>query len=400
MKKTLIALAALAATSAFAQSSVTMSGSINYGIATAVTNIHTYGGWKGDRNHLTFTAVEDLGGGMKVTAMLQARYSSDTGAQSASYVASSTGLQGDNLFEQSSLALDSGFGQVRVGRFTNAIGVAPLHVLEDAAQTTASHMAANGRWSAQTQYLSPVVAGAQLFILNAQKRSNVFQGGGTGAGYNVGMNMCTQDPSQATVASTACTAISGVTGQRWANLNAVGINYNNGPLYAQAYQITDFLGQRQTKIGATYDLGVVKLHANQFNQKTDIKTAASAASTTATAAWGTVGAGTGFGAKGMAAHKATELAVSVPYGAWNFQLGRFSASKDLAIGVTDGSTQAVKTGMGANYALSKRTTLIYAASSTSKGGPSSTTSEAKYNVLNNGSTLNGRNQFVGIQHTF
>jgi hypothetical protein len=225
------------------------------------------------------------------------------------------------------------------------------------------------------------------------------------------MNMCVQDPSQTSVigvtATTGCAATTSTTGaslnqpfagQRWANLNAVGLNYNNGPLYAQAYQITDFLGQRQTKIGATYDLGVVKLYANQFNQKTDIKTGT--APTATTDVFGATGPGATFGAKGMAAHKGTEFAVSVPYGAWNFQLGRFSANKDMQIGITNGTTQTVKTGMGANYALSKRTTLIYAASTTSKGGDSSTLSAATYNVLNNASTLNGRNQFVGIQHTF
>ena len=360
MKKTLIALAALAATSAFAQSTVTLSGAINYGVTTATTGIHSYGGWKGDRNFLNFAVVEDLGGGLKVSANVQPRFNSANAGTNTGYVNSVTGLAGDSLFEQAAVAVDSAVGQVRVGRFTNVIGVAPLHPLEDAAQTTASHLAANGRHSAQFQYMSPAIMGAQVWALNAQKSQNRFLGAGTGAGYSVANDMSLLD-----------TAANRIGTQRRANLSAVGINYNNGPLFAQYYQITDLQGQDQTKIGATYDLGVAKLYASQFNQKTAVQSTAT---------------------NGLAAHKATELAATVPYGNFLFTLGRFNANKDLQIGKTDGSTKASKTGWGANYSLSKRTTLIYAASTTSNGVAAA--------VANHGGLVTGKNQFVGIQHNF
>ena len=355
MKKTLIALAAFAATSAFAQSSVSITGAINYGMATAVTKVHSYGGWKGDRNFMNFGIVEDLGGGMKVSANAQFRFNAVTSMNNTGYANSVTGTTGDNLFEQTALAVDSGMGQVRVGRFTNAIGVAPLHPLEDSAQSTASHMAANGRWSGQFQYTSPAVMGAQVWYLTANKSLNKYAGAGSGAGYTQSNDMSLLDTTPATRIGT----------QRHANLSAVGINYNNGPVYAQYYQITDMQGQEQTKIGASYDLKVVKLFASQFDQKTNVQSSATA---------------------GLAKHKGTEIAVTVPYGAFNFQLGMFSTDKDLKIGTTDGSTKASKTGWGANYALSKRTQLIYAGSSTKKG-------VATWMPT-------GSNQFVGIQHNF
>ena len=358
MKKTLIALAALAATSAFAQSSVTLSGSINYGVSTAVTGIHTYGGWKGDRNHVTFGAVEDLGGGLKVTAMAQLRYNSATSAQSTSYVETTTGARGDNLFEQTSLAIDSSMGQVRFGRFTNAVGVAPLHPFEDSGQSTASHQAANGRFSGQVQYLSPMVAGFQVFAWNAQKSTNKFMTS-NGAGYANTWN-----------ASVANLATNQSDATRWANANSVGINYSNGPVYAQYYTLTDLFGLKSSKIAASYDLGVAKLFANQFKQNSNI-----AYSTTAAA--GTVG---------MKAHNATELAAAVPMGAWTFTLGRYNANKDLDLSKTDGSTKTARTAWGANYALSKRTSVIYVASSTSNG----------LSVF----MPTGKNQFLGLQHTF
>lgn len=364
MKKTLIALAALAATGAFAQSSATISGSINYGITTNTAKVHSYGAWKGDRNHLTFTAVEDMGGGLKLSAGVQARFNSANSGTNTGYVNSVTGLAGDSLFEQSHITLDSSMGQVRVGRFTNIIGVAPLHPLEDSAQSTASHQAANGRYSGQTQYVSPSIMGAQVWALNVQKTQNKFSGAGTGAGYSAANNYSLLE------STTASTKVAGST-QRWANMNAMGVNYTNGPLFAQYYTITDIQGQEQTKIGASYDLGVAKLYASQFNQKTAVQSSATV---------------------GLAAHKATEVAVTVPYGAFLFTLGQFNANKDLKIGTTNGSTKASKTGWGATYALSKRSTLVYAASTT-KNGVSAADS-------NNGGLVTGTNQFVGVTHTF
>lgn len=359
MKKTLIALAALAATSAFAQSTVTLSGSINYGVGTSVAGIHSYGNWKGDRTGITIAAVEDLGGGLKVTAAANMRYSSDSSEQSRSYVSTVSGTTGDNLFEQSSIAIDSGMGQVRVGRFTNAVGVAPLHPFEDSGQSTAPHQAANGRFSAQVQYMSPSVAGFQLFAFNAQKSSNIYHTS-NGAGY-----------SRAWKLNSANLATGLTDATRHANANSVGINYRNGPVFAQYYTLTDLLGLKSSKLGASYDLGVAKLYASQFTQDSNI-----GFSTTA-----------GASAAGKKAHKATEVAVQVPMGAWMFSLGSYAANGDIELGKTDGSTKTARTAWGATYNFSKRTQAIYMASSTSKGSTAAM-------------MPTGKNQWLGLQHNF
>ncbi len=359
MKKTLIALAALAATSAFAQSTVTLSGSINYGVGTNVAGIHSYGNWKGDRTGITIAAVEDLGGGLKVTAAANMRYSSDSSEQSRSYVSTTSGTTGDNLFEQSSIAIDSGMGQVRVGRFTNAVGVAPLHPFEDSGQSTAPHQAANGRFSAQVQYMSPSVGGFQVFAFNAQKSSNIYHTS-TGAGY-----------SRAWKLNSANLATGLTDATRHANANSVGINYRNGPVFAQYYTLTDLLGLKSSKLGASYDLGVAKLYASQFTQDSNI-----GFSTTA-----------GASAAGKKAHKATEVAVQVPMGAWMFSLGSYAANGDIELGKTDGSTKTARTAWGATYNFSKRTQAIYVASSTSKGSTAAM-------------MPTGKNQWLGLQHNF
>ena len=84
MKKTLIALAAVAATSAaFAQSSVTVYGKVDIGISNAIggaakaeTGLNEAAG-----SRLGFRGTEDLGGGLKANFILEHRFQPDSGAQ-------------------------------------------------------------------------------------------------------------------------------------------------------------------------------------------------------------------------------------------------------------------------------------------------------------------------------
>jgi predicted porin len=90
MKKTLIAIAALAATSAFAQSSVGIKGTFDPSFASQTT---TYGGGNvrktnGLQNNVqgtsqvTFFGTEDLGGGMQANFLLENDFNSTTDAKS------------------------------------------------------------------------------------------------------------------------------------------------------------------------------------------------------------------------------------------------------------------------------------------------------------------------------
>ena len=119
MKKSLIALAALAATASFAQSTVTLSGNLDF----AVGNVS--GNSKGttvstrdvtsSTSVIRITAVEDLGGGMKATVLygLDPRHlSNDNGA------AASNTFGRDELF----VGVSGGFGNIRLGS-PNSIGV-------------------------------------------------------------------------------------------------------------------------------------------------------------------------------------------------------------------------------------------------------------------------------------
>jgi GBP family porin len=116
MKKTLLAIAALAATSgAFAQSSVTLYGVVDASVETV----------KGDKSvtrvssdnlatsRLGFKGSEDLGNGFRANFTLETAVKVDTGAQG------NTG----RFFDRAAWAgLQGSFGELRLGRIDSAIG--------------------------------------------------------------------------------------------------------------------------------------------------------------------------------------------------------------------------------------------------------------------------------------
>ncbi len=118
MKKTLVALAALAATGAFAQSSVTISGQLDAGLAVsnsvAGVNTTTLAGGQYGASRLRFVGVEDMGGGNKANFWLEMQPSMVNG-----------GTSGNGLFNRGAwLGLSGGWGEMRLGRQgTTTIGV-------------------------------------------------------------------------------------------------------------------------------------------------------------------------------------------------------------------------------------------------------------------------------------
>lgn len=118
MKKTLLAIAALAATSgAFAQSSVTL-----YGIVDAsVEHVSGYPGRvarvSSDNflsSRLGFKGSEDLGGGLRANFVLESNVKPDTGAN---------GGGTSRFFDRGAwVGLQGGFGELRLGRTDSPIG--------------------------------------------------------------------------------------------------------------------------------------------------------------------------------------------------------------------------------------------------------------------------------------
>ncbi|MCW5655663.1 porin [Hydrogenophaga sp.] len=109
MKKTLIALAAVAATgAAFAQSSVTLFGIVDLNIRNVRQGGDNLTSMSQDgiaSSRLGFRGVEDLGGGMSAGFWLEGALNPDTGTAG-----------GLNFQRRSTVSLMGGFGEVRLGR--------------------------------------------------------------------------------------------------------------------------------------------------------------------------------------------------------------------------------------------------------------------------------------------
>ena len=121
MKKSLIALAALAAvTAASAQSSVTVSGALILGVGstelgTATSDLQIVR----STGNIGFSGTEDLGGGLKAGFNFQTTFGQAAATNvTVSAQAAQRTLLGDR---QSHLTLSGGFGTVLVGRGSNAV---------------------------------------------------------------------------------------------------------------------------------------------------------------------------------------------------------------------------------------------------------------------------------------
>jgi predicted porin len=139
MKKTLIAIAALAATGAFAQSTVTISGTLDMGYlnkttqstATADTKVSTFGMNNTATSAVNIAITEDLGGGLKAGAFMETNPQLNGSASAdGTLVAAGATLNGDSTAAfangQRWLGLSgASWGGVKLGAANSAVlGVA------------------------------------------------------------------------------------------------------------------------------------------------------------------------------------------------------------------------------------------------------------------------------------
>ncbi|NIF84446.1 porin [Comamonas sp. Tr-654] len=115
-KMTRIALAALAvmgATTAMAQSSVTLYGRINTTVERQKSGDQSVSGLYNNASRWGIRGTEDLGGGLKAGFALESGFNSDTGTGSA-WTHPTTGM---SFARQSEVNLSGGFGMIRLGNF-------------------------------------------------------------------------------------------------------------------------------------------------------------------------------------------------------------------------------------------------------------------------------------------
>jgi predicted porin len=342
MKKTLVAMAAFAAVSSFAQSSVTLYGRVDAGLfsnktissgagTAAPVRISQVGIDNGNAVGLTgsrwgMRGTEDLGGGLKAGFKLENRFSVDTGAGTQA---------GPLLFGgESFLSLSGGFGTVKLGRIFTAF--------DDLRGIAVSKNNFDGAWTPVGDTYKAGVADYAGRGDNAIKFESANFGGISGAlMYAFGENK-------------------GV-GVSASNQVSAHIKYANGPLAVGfGLQNEKPVGTapktKHAAISASYDLGVVSLSGGYNNSKLDTA-------------------------------KDTEfsLGVTVPLGAAAISAG-FASSKSKIAGAKDDKGSGF--GISATYAMSKRTTLYTGLKST--------------NVKNAGGNKELDNDLfsVGVRHDF
>ncbi len=377
MKKTLVALAALAATTAFAQSTVAITGNIDLGYRTVtqkgettlggvstdaqtrkVSNVAGNGAEGWTSSQVVMTISEDMGNGVK------AGYVADMNLSSFGTAADASG-QSLGTIRQSFLSLsDAKMGELRLGyqytledqiqggvgratptgnvggRFQNfAFAVNPNAATASTIEGKSDGILTSGHITRSNafQYASPVMSGFQVLVQAAQLADK--QDNATAAG--------------STEAKGKLTAFAAKYSQGPLNL---GFSHQvskseSGKYDASATQETIVGKTKATQFAANYDLGVAKVFLNKVSRTTDVTSGAGAANTTA--------ALSAFDNNGSLKRTGTDLGVSAPFGKTTLFAAVASGKYKLDTNGDGASVDYKIKGrlLGATYDLSKRTSL-------------------------------------------
>ncbi len=375
MKKTLVALAALAATTAFAQSTVAITGNIDLGYRTVTqkgetalggvstdaqtrktSNVAGNGAEGWTSSQVVLTVSEDMGNGTK------AGYVADMNLSSFGTAADASG-QSLGTIRQSFLSLGNAKnGEVRLGyqytledqiqggvgratptgnvggRFQNfAFAVNPnaatASTIEGTGTLTSGHITRSNAF----QYASPVMSGFQVLVQAAQLADK--QDNATAVG--------------STEAKGKLTALAAKYSQGPLNLGfSHQVSKSESGKYDTAATQETIVGKtKATQFAASYDLGVAKVFLNKVSRTTDVTSGAGVANTTA--------ALSAFDNGGSLKRTGTDLGVSAPFGKTTLFAAVASGKYKLDTN-GDGTSVDYKIKgrmLGATYDLSKRTSL-------------------------------------------
>ncbi len=345
MKKSLVALAALAATSAFAQSSVTLSGNVDAAYATinykgqSVSGITNNGS---STSTIQLSGTEDLGGGLKANFKLNSDFNVTSTAGNAGYggvmyTSSATGAAGSAgswLNSEQFVGLSGGFGTIQAGVVNNlslsaggtgnpfgtAIGSGFRALYNtDVIGTMGSAGTAGSvvRYDHSIKYISPTMNGFSLALYNVSKNDKASSDAFSTTFGNY---------DRAGVTETALNYNQGPINVSYASQSAKGrdisqLNASTGVL----------VNTKLNTLGANYTMGNTTLFL--LNQTSEATTASAKTRDT----------------------KYTSFAVRHVMGATTLLAQMGTLSND----VTNTADKSKLTGLGADYALSKRTNAYF-----------------------------------------
>ncbi|RDI13675.1 porin [Comamonas sp. AG1104] len=250
MKKSLIALAVLAASgAAMAQSSVTLFGIVDTGVSyvdNAVGNNAKYGVHSSGNatSRLGLRGTEDLGGGLKAGFWLEGELGTDDG---------NAALGGFNFRRESTVRLSGNFGEVRLGRETTPTFRAGLKYDLFGATGIGQNMG-YADW-----------AGTGIADGNTIRKDNMLSYSSPNfSGFTANISYAFDEKKGATIyAGTPDQITLGGKVGRYVGGN---VGYDNGPLSVTAAYGTLSYGQAgdrdEMSIGASYNFGVAKVVGN------------------------------------------------------------------------------------------------------------------------------------------
>jgi len=314
MKKTLIALAAIAATgAAFAQSTVTITGVVDPSFVSAKTTFgdngsRTVNAVKHSNNGTTaviFKGTEDLGGGLNANFLYELDFDPTVGGSLSSQPDNKNQLQNGEAFA----SIKGGFGELKLGAPNNpSLGV-------QAGRTGFGTKVGGGfggvsgtgrvRDNGSMVYSTPTFSGFTAMLGYTPETSAVVAPNGT--------------PAAKVTAKTD-----------------LALMYANGPIAAAVSSYAQSGVNAQTNAYVSYDLGVAKVTLGMHTENQKV------AATAATAPAFTKPTGKSSG---------TNIAIAAPMGAVTL-LANYGTLDDKSASNFDRKITAI----GANYALSKRTT--------------------------------------------
>jgi predicted porin len=375
MKKTLIALAAMATTTAFAQSTVTLSGNVKAGLAqtkysggaaTAATGSAT--GLADGSSRFILSGSEDLGGGLRANFQVDTRFRiDDNGGQPAA-----SPLAGGATF----IGLSGKFGNLQIGKLDThyCLGSDTHGTRATALQASSCGLLGYVNGSSG----NAVIANASRSVNVTRYTSPNFSG-------------LTFQGTYSTNFAGSEGAVGKTSGGNATNLRA---DYVKGPLTAglsiwqakgedQTATVAR-IGQKATTLMVNYNLGVATLGLT-WDKSATRAAAANVAAFTDTE------------------RTVTSFPVTVPMGAGTVLFTYSKAGNTKTGSTTNANTGATLVSFGYDYALSKRTTVgvSYAKlDNKANAGYVLYTQTALNGTPANGVGQDASQFYVGVRHAF
>jgi len=391
MKKSLVALAALAVVgAASAQSTVTLYGAIdasyNY-MSSGDVSVSKLANSQLGSSKLGFKGEEDLGGGLKAVFKLEGGLANDSGNGKASNtnnqatggctVANVTlldptkqdtnlkagttacapnGSQGLDFQRFSYVGLAGSFGEIHLGReyvmsFLHGQGVVDV-------------FGTNGPADATNMFFKAATSNASAVVTNISNMVT-YESPSMG-GFKVGAQLYMGENNQGSVGATDNG--SGYSGY---------VEYANGPIFGSLATSSTKYAQTATEgdyevtaLGASYDFGAAKLVYTYATEKTNALTAPK--------------------------NTTNLIGVAVPMGAATFKASYIAATYNSGAAAAADKTGTLL-GLGVDYALSKRTTAYASYANVTNSDNSALYSTGVNNGVNGNSSSN---LAIGVYHKF